>query len=63
VTWKSTSSNGLGYFDCVTGLGFESYVCHTKANPILFLKPILKAPIKAKIEVKGRVFGHCGGLL
>jgi len=27
VTWKSASSNGLEYFDCVRGLGFESYEC------------------------------------
>ena len=28
VTWKSTSSCGWEYFDCVRGLGFESYVCY-----------------------------------
>ena len=25
--WKSTSSSGWEYFDCVRGLGFESYGC------------------------------------
>ena len=25
--WKSASSYGWEYFDCVRGLGFESYVC------------------------------------
>jgi len=28
MTWKSASSCGGEYFDCVWGLGFESYVCH-----------------------------------
>jgi len=27
MMWKSTSSNGWEYFDCVRRLGFESYVC------------------------------------
>jgi len=27
MTWKSASSSGWKYFDCVRGLGFESYVC------------------------------------
>ena len=27
LMWKSTSSNGCEYFDCVRGLGFESYLC------------------------------------
>ena len=27
MTWKSTSSCGGEYFDCVRGLGFESYEC------------------------------------
>jgi len=28
MTWKSTSSSGWEYFNCVWGLGFESYVCY-----------------------------------
>jgi len=28
MMWKSTSSSGWEYFNCVWGLGFESYVCH-----------------------------------
>jgi len=27
MTWKNASSSSWEYFDCVRGLGFESYVC------------------------------------
>jgi len=37
MTWKSTSSSGWEYFDCVKGLRFESYGCHVCVFDLLLI--------------------------